>query len=96
MQFEEGYIGAHVEYTGGELPLETTGQIIAIDERDYSVLVKFPDEYSYKDLGGGVELHSAGGRDEDCKSLWFSGAYSVFSINNLEIIDVEVINLEEE
>lgn len=96
MQFEEAYIGARVEYTGSELSLETTGQIIAVEKRDYSILVKFPDEDSYKHIGGGAGLHSAGGRDEDCKSLWFSGVYSIFSINNLEIIDVEVINLEEE
>lgn len=96
MQFEEAYIGANVRYTGSELSLETTGQIIAIDESDYSILVKFPDEYSYKHIGGGATLHSAGGRDEDCKSLWFSDAYSIFSIDNLEITDIEVINLEEE
>lgn len=96
MQFEEAYIGAYVRYTGSELALETTGQIIAIDKIDSSILVKFPDEDSYKNLGGGFGLHSAGGRDKDCRSIWFGDADSVFSINNLEIAYAEVINLEEE
>ena len=96
MQFEEAYIGAHVKYTGDELLLETTGQIITIGRTDHSILVKFPDESSYKNICSTSRLHSAGGRDGDGKSLWFSDAYSIFGINNLEIIDVEVINLEEE
>lgn len=96
MQFKEAYIGAYVRYTGSELSLETTGQIIEIDKIDSSILVKFPDEDSYKHIGGGFGLHSAGGRDKDCKSIWFGDADSIFSIDNLEIIDIEVINLEEE
>lgn len=96
MQFEEAYIGACVEYTGSELTLETTGQIIAIEKGSSHILVKFPDEDAWRYIGRGVGLHNGGGRDRDCKSLWFGGIYSLFSIENLKIVDVEVINLEEE
>ena len=40
MQFEEAYIGACVEYTGSELALETTGQIIANDKGDSQLYSK--------------------------------------------------------
>lgn len=99
MQFEEAYIGACVEYTGSELALETTGQIIAIEEGSSHILVKFPDESYGKSLRGGACLHTGHGLDPTCRSLYFSfylAEYNIDDLKPLYEVNKEVINLEEE